>query len=81
MTDRITLAPRPLQVKKLFIDGFYIIEDNELYWLGHQYGKVGEYHQVPISKEFYDDFLKEKQRQAEKIKSITNSRRIYKGRI
>lgn len=55
----------------LYREGFYILsKEDGTYWLGHQFGRVGEYHQVPVSKEFYESFLKEKQRLEEKHNKI-----------
>lgn len=75
MENKITLSPPPLKMerkgqKPLYREGFYIRkESEEEIWLGHQ-DENGDYHDVRVSKEFSDAFIKESERIKEKYQKI-----------
>jgi hypothetical protein len=51
-------------------DYFYVKQKGGLYWLCHEHRGINDdlNHCVPISKEFYQEFLKEKERKCIHLK-------------
>lgn len=72
--NKQTLTPASLTFSrgKQFRDSFYVREEDGKHWIGHQYGKAGEYHEVRISEDFYNDFLKEKERYQTKYNKLNS---------